>query len=141
MIRSCSCASGPDGLVIIMAVQGTILTQILPPQHEFFGVGWLLRLAAMVNFLVIVRAQFTTNIPAMFILGDSILDNGNNNYIVTLAKSNFLPNGLDFQFGPTGRFCNGRTVADVLGNSIPQLYFSQNITHELCSVAVTSNSI
>jgi len=102
-----------------MAVQQTILTQISPPQHETFSVGWLLRLAAMVSFLITSRAQSTTKTPAMFILGDSLLDNGNNNYIVTLAKSNFLPNGLDFQFGPTGRFCNGRTVADVIGNSIP----------------------
>lgn len=98
-----------------MAVQHTILTQISPPQHKTFSVGWLLRLAAMVGFLITSRAQSTTNKPAMFVLGDSLFDNGNNNYLVTLAKSNFLPNGLDFQFGPTGRFCNGRTVADVLG--------------------------
>jgi len=52
--------------------------------------------------------------PAMFIIGDSLVDVGNNNYLVTIAKSNFPPNGLDFPQGSTGRFCNGRTVADFL---------------------------
>ena len=74
-------------------------------------VVWLV--AVLANVVVMTRAQM---MPAMFILGDSLVDNGNNNYILTLAKSNFPPNGLDFQFGPTGRFCNGRTVADILGN-------------------------
>ena len=79
----------------------------------------------------------------MFVLGDSLFDNGNNNYLVTLAKSNFLPNGLDFQFGPTGRFCNGRTVADVLGicrshNSNFLITLSYSADDELRSVALTS---
>jgi hypothetical protein len=55
--------------------------------------------------------------PAMFILGDSLVDVGNNNYILTLAKSNFPPNGLDFPQGATGRFCNGRTTSDFLGGT------------------------
>lgn len=53
--------------------------------------------------------------PAMFILGDSLVDVGNNNYVLTLAKANYPPNGLDFPQGPSGRFCNGRTVSDCLG--------------------------
>nr|ABD96893.1 hypothetical protein [Tarenaya spinosa] len=49
--------------------------------------------------------------PALFIFGDSLADCGNNNYIPTLARANYLPYGIDFGF-PTGRFCNGRTVVD-----------------------------
>ncbi|KAG2284695.1 hypothetical protein Bca4012_047948 [Brassica carinata] len=49
--------------------------------------------------------------PAFFVFGDSLVDCGNNNYIPTLARANYLPYGIDFGF-PTGRFCNGRTVAD-----------------------------
>ncbi|XP_042514002.1 GDSL esterase/lipase 7 [Macadamia integrifolia] len=49
--------------------------------------------------------------PAMFILGDSLIDNGNNNYIPTIAKANYFPYGIDIGF-PTGRFCNGLTVVD-----------------------------
>ena len=57
--------------------------------------------------------------PAMFVLGDSLVDNGNNNGLSSLAKSNYLPYGIDFEEGPTGRFCNGKTTIDFLGT-----YFS-----------------
>ncbi|KAF6135261.1 hypothetical protein GIB67_033595 [Kingdonia uniflora] len=50
----------------------------------------------------------------MFVFGDSIVDNGNNNYLDSFAKSNYLPYGIDFYRGPTGRFCNGRTIIDFL---------------------------
>ncbi|URD81535.1 GDSL esterase lipase [Musa troglodytarum] len=54
-------------------------------------------------------------VPAMFVFGDSLLDPGNNNHLVTLAKADYAPNGIDFAGGVTGRFCNGGTVADHLG--------------------------
>ncbi|XP_028556995.1 LOW QUALITY PROTEIN: GDSL esterase/lipase At1g71250 [Dendrobium catenatum] len=54
-------------------------------------------------------------VPAMFVFGDSLIDPGNNNQLLTLAKANFRPHGIDFQEGTTGRFCNGGTVADHLG--------------------------
>ncbi|KAF4370724.1 hypothetical protein F8388_025103 [Cannabis sativa] len=53
--------------------------------------------------------------PANFIFGDSLVDTGNNNYIVSLSKANYAPNGIDFG-SPTGRFTNGRTVIDIIGN-------------------------
>lgn len=68
-----------------------------------------------VVFSGITASNGQTVKPASFILGDSLVDPGNNNYILTLAKSNFRPNGLDFPQGPTGRFCNGRTTADFIG--------------------------
>lgn len=54
--------------------------------------------------------------PAAFVFGDSLVDVGNNNYVpLALAKANLPPNGIDFPTGrPTGRFCNGKTTADVL---------------------------
>ncbi|KAJ7949638.1 GDSL esterase/lipase [Quillaja saponaria] len=60
----------------------------------------------------LVRAQ---QVPAMFVFGDSLVDVGNNNFLNTIAKSNFLPYGVDFSGGPTGRFSNGRTLVDMLG--------------------------
>ncbi|CAM6060690.1 unnamed protein product [Sphagnum tenellum] len=67
---------------------------------------------------------------AVFIFGDSLVDVGNNNYITTLARANLPPNGIDFPQGPTGRFCNGRTVADLLvesfGLSYPLPYLDPN---------------
>ncbi|KAL5778760.1 hypothetical protein ACOSQ2_009497 [Xanthoceras sorbifolium] len=53
-------------------------------------------------------------VPAMFIFGDSLIDNGNNNNLPSLAKANYLPYGIDFNGGPTGRFSNGLTMVDTI---------------------------
>ncbi|CAI0556072.1 unnamed protein product [Linum tenue] len=56
----------------------------------------------------------STRVPAMFIFGDSLVEVGNNNYLSSIAKSNYFPYGIDFNRGPTGRFCNGKTFVDIL---------------------------
>ncbi|KAK1287781.1 GDSL esterase/lipase [Acorus calamus] len=61
--------------------------------------------------LVSVRGT-TPQVPAMFVFGDSLVDDGNNNNLNSLAKGNYYPYGIDFPQGPTGRFCNGRTIID-----------------------------
>ncbi|KAG0465253.1 hypothetical protein HPP92_019417 [Vanilla planifolia] len=65
--------------------------------------------------------------PAMFIFGDSLVDNGNNNFLLTLARANYVPYGIDYGY-PTGRFCNGFTVTDygaqLLGLPLPIPYLS-----------------
>lgn len=53
---------------------------------------------------------------AMFVFGDSLIDPGNNNYLNSLAKANYVPYGVDFSEGPSGRFSNGKTIIDYLGN-------------------------
>lgn len=53
-------------------------------------------------------------VPCYFIFGDSLVDNGNNNGIASLARANYLPYGIDFPGGPTGRFSNGLTTVDVI---------------------------
>uniref|UniRef100_A0A1J3JE76 GDSL esterase/lipase n=2 Tax=Noccaea caerulescens TaxID=107243 RepID=A0A1J3JE76_NOCCA len=53
------------------------------------------------------------NTPASFVFGDSLVDAGNNNYLDTLSKANFDPNGIDFG-SATGRFTNGRTIVDIV---------------------------
>lgn len=53
---------------------------------------------------------------ALWVFGDSLVDNGNNNFINSIAKSNYYPYGIDFNRGPTGRFSNGKTFIDILGN-------------------------
>ncbi|KAK4491617.1 hypothetical protein RD792_002372 [Penstemon davidsonii] len=52
-------------------------------------------------------------VPCYFIFGDSLVDNGNNLFRETTAKVNYMPYGIDFPDGPTGRFTNGRTIADI----------------------------
>ncbi|KAE8816837.1 GDSL esterase/lipase [Hordeum vulgare] len=64
---------------------------------------------------------------AFFIFGDSLVDAGNNDYLVTLSKANTPPYGVDFSFSggkPTGRFTNGRTIADVIGEALGQESFA-----------------
>ncbi|CAN1322415.1 GDSL esterase/lipase At4g16230 [Linum perenne] len=63
-----------------------------------------------------------------FVFGDSLLDPGNNNYIPTLSRGNYPPNGIDFG-EPTGRFTNGRTIGQELGakDFIPP-YLAPNTT-------------
>lgn len=52
-------------------------------------------------------------VPCYFIFGDSLVDNGNNNGLQSLARADYLPYGIDFG-GPTGRFSNGKTTVDAI---------------------------
>ncbi|KAL2335370.1 hypothetical protein Fmac_016583 [Flemingia macrophylla] len=82
--------------------------------------------------------------PAMYVFGDSLVDNGNNNYLPTFAKANFLPYGDAFPKGSTGRFTNGKTVADFiadyLGLPYPPPYMSLNGQKSLIGVNYASGS-
>ncbi|KAK6119432.1 hypothetical protein DH2020_046822 [Rehmannia glutinosa] len=56
-----------------------------------------------------------------FLFGDSLVDAGNNNYLFTLSKADTPPYGIDFTPSgghPTGRFTNGRTIADIVGEAL-----------------------
>lgn len=60
--------------------------------------------------------------PAVLAFGDSILDTGNNNLLMTVSRCNFLPYGRDFPHRiPTGRFGNGRVLSDLVGINFPYL--------------------
>ncbi|GMI74204.1 hypothetical protein like AT1G29660 [Hibiscus trionum] len=59
-------------------------------------------------------ANARPQVPCYFIFGDSISDSGNNNDLSSSAKANYLPYGIDFSRGPTGRFTNGRTMHDFI---------------------------
>ncbi|KAG9456904.1 hypothetical protein H6P81_001412 [Aristolochia fimbriata] len=57
-------------------------------------------------------------VPAMFVFGDSLIDNGNNNNLPSFAKANYYPYGIDFSGGPTGRFSNGYTIVDEIADQL-----------------------
>ncbi|CAL5333579.1 unnamed protein product [Camellia sinensis] len=60
-----------------------------------------------------------TKIKGMFVFGSSLVDNGNNNYLQeSMAKADYLPYGIDFPLGPSGRFTNGKNVIDLLGDQL-----------------------
>lgn len=57
-------------------------------------------------------------VSAVIVFGDSSVDAGNNNFIPTIARSNFLPYGRDFAGGKaTGRFSNGRIPTDFISEA------------------------
>jgi len=57
-----------------------------------------------------------STVSALFAFGDSILDTGNNNLLLSVSKVNFYPYGRDFIGGrATGRFGNGRVFSDIIG--------------------------
>ncbi|GAB4859710.1 hypothetical protein Ancab_011189 [Ancistrocladus abbreviatus] len=74
--------------------------------------------------LLLVFSSFASSkaqplVQAMFIFGDSVVDVGNNNYLHTIVKSDFLPYGRDFvNHKPTGRFCNGKLATDFTAETI-----------------------
>ncbi|KAG0474879.1 hypothetical protein HPP92_014565 [Vanilla planifolia] len=55
--------------------------------------------------------------PAIVVFGDSIVDPGNNNAILTTVKCNFPPYGKDFVHQQaTGRFSNGKIPSDLMAS-------------------------
>lgn len=52
---------------------------------------------------------------AFFVFGDSLVDNGNNNYLLTTARADAPPYGIDFPtHRATGRFSNGLNIPDII---------------------------
>ncbi|XP_042507586.1 GDSL esterase/lipase At1g29670-like [Macadamia integrifolia] len=60
----------------------------------------------------------------LFVFGSSLVDNGNNNFLgSTTTKADYLPYGIDFPLGPTGRFSNGKNFVDQLGQLLKLPHF------------------
>ncbi|XP_031268568.1 GDSL esterase/lipase At1g29660-like [Pistacia vera] len=68
----------------------------------------------VLNLSTIWVVHGVQKVPCYFIFGDSLYDNGNNNNLPTKGRANYPPYGVDFPRGPTGRFTNGRNLADIL---------------------------
>ncbi|KAJ7953968.1 GDSL esterase/lipase family [Quillaja saponaria] len=72
-------------------------------------------------FVLLTRNLALVNgnaVPALYVFGDSTVDSGNNNYLNNFAKANYLPVGIDFITPATGRFTNGRTIADCVADML-----------------------
>lgn len=60
-------------------------------------------------------AAKTNAARAFYVFGDSLVDSGNNNYLVTTARADSPPYGIDYPTGrPTGRFSNGLNLPDII---------------------------
>ena len=79
-----------------------------------FSVALTLLLVSLVGIAI----QGCHGKVVQFIFGDSLSDVGNNMHLSrSLAQASLPYYGIDFGNGlPNGRFTNGRTVADIIGN-------------------------
>lgn len=72
-----------------------------------YGVGVL----ALLLLIVAPSAEAR----AFFVFGDSLVDNGNNDYLATTARADSPPYGIDYPtHRPTGRFSNGLSIPDII---------------------------
>ncbi|CAL5201921.1 unnamed protein product [Lathyrus oleraceus] len=66
----------------------------------------------VVTFCFSSGVRVAPQVPCYFIFGDSLVDNGNNNVLRSLARDDYLPYEIDFPDGPFDRFSNGKTDVD-----------------------------
>ncbi|XP_022760108.1 GDSL esterase/lipase At2g04020-like [Durio zibethinus] len=72
---------------------------------------------SILKYLSLENINF--DVPALYVFGDSYVDAGNNNYVhVPQIERNYTPYGIDFGGKPTGRYTNGRTVADFIAQIV-----------------------
>ncbi|CBI37236.3 hypothetical protein VitviT2T_009939 [Vitis vinifera] len=56
---------------------------------------------------------------AFFIFGDSLVEQGNNNYLATTARADSPPYGIDYPtHQATGRFSNGLNIPDIISEQL-----------------------
>ncbi|XP_012089388.1 GDSL esterase/lipase LTL1 isoform X2 [Jatropha curcas] len=69
--------------------------------------------------LSLVSVASLAEARAFFVFGDSLVDNGNNNYLATTARADAPPYGIDYPtHQPTGRFSNGLNIPDLISEAI-----------------------
>lgn len=74
---------------------------------------------SLLVLLGIVSVAPQAEARAFFVFGDSLVDNGNNDYLVTTARADSPPYGIDYPtHRPTGRFSNGLNIPDIISESM-----------------------
>ncbi|KAJ4979622.1 hypothetical protein NE237_010402 [Protea cynaroides] len=88
--------------------------------HDIFSVGRVSELQnSSASSYGVTFTAYQPLVPALFIFGDSVVDVGNNNNLITIVKSNFPPYGRDFiSHKPTGRFSNGKLATDLTAENL-----------------------
>ncbi|MFS8012206.1 putative triacylglycerol lipase [Helianthus anomalus] len=77
----------------------------------FYGLPFTL----ILSILVLATTFPSVTARAFFVFGDSLVDNGNNNYLATSARADSPPYGIDYPtHRPTGRFSNGFNMPDLI---------------------------
>ncbi|KAL8029208.1 hypothetical protein ABFX02_14G212500 [Erythranthe guttata] len=84
--------------------------------------GAVFAVFVVVAAAVVVPPPAVEGARAFFVFGDSLVDNGNNNYLATTARADSPPYGIDYPtHRPTGRFSNGYNIPDLISQAIALL--------------------
>ncbi|TVU27717.1 hypothetical protein EJB05_19214, partial [Eragrostis curvula] len=76
-------------------------------------------LAFVLPLLCLGMVPISDAARAFFVFGDSLVDNGNNNYLVTAARADSPPYGIDTpDHRATGRFSNGKNLPDIISEHL-----------------------
>ncbi|KAG8362694.1 hypothetical protein BUALT_BualtUnG0050000 [Buddleja alternifolia] len=81
-----------------------------------YSPAWLL-----LSLILLAFASMAPQVEsrAFFVFGDSLVDNGNNNYLITSARADSPPYGIDYPtHRPTGRFSNGLNIPDIISEQM-----------------------
>ncbi|KAL9677177.1 hypothetical protein QQ045_005405 [Rhodiola kirilowii] len=74
--------------------------------------------AFLVFSSVVVLTCFSSE-AAFFVFGDSLVDSGNNDFLITTARADAYPYGIDSpSHTPSGRFSNGYNLPDLISQQI-----------------------
>ncbi|KAL1827071.1 hypothetical protein ACET3Z_005483 [Daucus carota] len=69
--------------------------------------------------VVVASLGLRAEARAFFVFGDSLVDNGNNNYLATTARADAPPYGIDSpSHRASGRFSNGLNIPDLISERI-----------------------
>ena len=103
-------------LVLVILFLGNYAASIKIPMGDLSGVPpFNVTQKSLLKFLKL-GDTIKFKVSALYVFGDSTVDSGNNNFLISIAKANYIPYGVDFGDGkPTGRYTNGRTEADFIG--------------------------
>ncbi|KAB2058816.1 hypothetical protein ERO13_1Z049373v2 [Gossypium hirsutum] len=78
----------------------------------------------LVSWMVLGLVMATSTIQveaarAFFVFGDSLVDNGNNNFLATTARADSPPYGIDTPSRrASGRFSNGKNIPDFISDAL-----------------------
>ncbi|CAM0943018.1 unnamed protein product [Alopecurus aequalis] len=92
--------------------------------------AWLAFLLSVLMMLQAAPAAHAAR--AFFVFGDSLVDNGNNNYLITTARADSWPYGIDTpDHRATGRFSNGKNVPDLISEHLGSEHVLPYLSPEL----------
>nr|ACU23725.1 unknown [Glycine max] len=76
-------------------------------------------LCLLITLISIIVAPQAEAARAFFVFGDSLVDNGNNNFLATTARADSYPYGIDSaSHRASGRFSNGLNMPDLISEKI-----------------------